>query len=154
MPPPPPSDLSRYIISFGSKNAPNKIEVFYGVECGFSQEFLQNDFKHLLESFVLTGKAFIRLYPAALDSYTLAFSEMIYSLPLVVKRQTFMQLCHSTDYRLLTSKLSATALEMVFFDIVKILEQNCEILETLIIRLNGKILDEIPSIYALQEKIN
>lgn len=147
------SDLSKYIISFGANTAPNKIEIFYGVECGFSREFLQNDFKHLLEYFVLTGKASIHLYPAALDPHTLAFCELINQLTLSTKRQTFMQLCHPIDYSLLTSRLSKFPIEAVFFDVVKILEQNKDILETLMIRLNGKVMADIPSLYSIQENI-
>lgn len=146
-------DLSKYVISFGANAAPNKIEIFYGVECGFSREFLQNDFKYLLEQFVLTGKTSIQLYPAALDTYTLAFCEMIYSLTDSAKREAFMQLCHPTDYTLLISKLSKLPLEQVFFDVAKILQHNDDILEALMIRLNGKVMSDIPSLYSIQENI-
>lgn len=148
-------DTSRYIISFGSENAPNKIDIFYGIECGFSREFLHNDFKLILERFTLTGKAIIRLYPASLDVTTIAFAKMIYMLPPQTKRQTFMQLCHNdTDRKKLLVNLSTEPSESIFFDVVKILAEHPEISETLMIKVNGTLLNEVPSLYALEQQVN
>ncbi|MDP3935539.1 MAG: hypothetical protein Q8Q56_00890 [Alphaproteobacteria bacterium] len=145
-------DISRYTISFGSENAPNKIDIFYGIECGFSREFLQNDFKILLENFTLTGKTIIRLHPASLDATTIAFAEMIYMLPPQTKRQTFMQLCHNdTDRKKLLLKLSTKPSESTFFDVVKILSEHPEISETLMIKVNGTLLNDLPSLHALEQ---
>lgn len=147
-------DISRYTISFGSENAPIKIDIFYGIECGFSREFLQNDFKTILEKFTLTGKAIIRLHPASLDTSTVAFAEMIYMLPPQTKRQMFMQLSHNdADRKKLLLKLSTEPSESVFFDVVKILAEHPEISETLMIKVNGTLLNEIPSFYALEHTI-
>lgn len=146
-------DITKYMISFGSESAPNRVDIFYGVECGFTKEFLQQDFEQLLVDFVLTGKAYVCLYPAALDNLTLAFCSKVYALPLAEKQRLFMHLCHPIDYRLLMSKLATAVNERVFFDVAKILERNQEISETLMVRVNQEVLDEIPSIYALQKKI-
>jgi hypothetical protein len=146
-------DFTKYIVSFGSEFAPNKVDIFYGVECGFSKEFLQQDFEKLLVTLVLTGKAYFCLYPAALDRRTLEFCSMLYTLPPAEKRKLFMQLCHPTDYPRLISKIAGSAMENALFDVSKILERNPEISETLMIRVNRKVLEEIPSVYSLQRKI-
>jgi hypothetical protein len=146
-------DFTKYVVSFGSECAPNKVDIFYGVECGFTKEFLQQDFERLLVKFVLTGKAHLCLYPAALDKLTLAFCSKIYTLPLVEKRKTFMQLCHPRDYSRLISTLPIIAIERIFFDVSRILERNQEISETLMIRVNKEILEEVPSMYSLQQKM-
>lgn len=146
-------DITKYMTSFGSEFAPNRIDIFYGVECGFTKEFLQQDFEQLLVDFVLTGNAYVCLYPAALDKLTLAFCSKIYTLPPAEKRKLFMHLCHPIDYRLLMSKLKSAISEKVFFDVSKILEWNHEISETLMVRVNQRVLDDIPSIYALQKKL-
>lgn len=146
-------DFTKYIVSFGSEFAPNKVDIFYGVECGFSKEFLEQDFEKLLVTLVLAGKAYFCLYPAALDRRTLEFCSTLYTLPPDEKRKLFMQLCHSADYTRLISKIDGSAKETALFDVSKILERNPEISETLMIRVNRKVLEEIPSVYSLQRKI-
>jgi hypothetical protein len=147
------ADIKKYMVSFGSEAAPHRVDIFYGVECGFTKEFLQQDFEQLLVDFVLTGKAYVCLYPAALDKLTLAFCNKVYALPPAEKRRLFMHLCHPIDYRMLMSKLTTAVNERVFFDVAKILERNQEISETLMVRVNQEVLEDIPSIYALQKKI-
>jgi len=147
------STTSTYVTSFGSKNAPNKIDIFYGIECGFSREFLQQDFKILLEEFTLKGKAFIQLYPAALDPTTITFAEMIYTSSPHGRRKMFMQLCNDNSYyhRLFSKASIKKPSEKVFFDVAKILEENESISETLMIKVNGTLLMNVPSTYALEE---
>lgn len=146
-------DFTKYIVSFGSESAPNKIDIFYGVECGFSKEFLQQDFEKLLVTLVLTGKAYFCLYPATLDRSTLEFCSTLYPLPPAEKRKLFMRLCHPTDYTSLISEIAGSDMEKALFDVSEILEQNQEISETLMIRINRKVLEEIPSVYSLQRKL-
>lgn len=79
---------------------------------------------------------------------------MIYMLTPQTKRQTFMQLCHNdADRKKLLLKLSTEPSESVFFDVVKILAEHPEISETLMIKVNGTLLNEIPSLYALEHTI-
>lgn len=147
-------DIRNYIISFGSKFAPNTIDIFYGVECGFSREFFQNDFEPLITNLVLSGKARLNFYPAALDKLTVEFCSKTPHLPPTEKRKMFMNLCHPHDYNILISKNNNKNLERVFFDVAKILGQNPDITETLMVRINNKALKEIPSFFSINESIS
>lgn len=141
------ADICDYTITFGIPTAPYIIDIFYGVECGFSKEFFQCDFKDILDTFAHTEKAFIRLYPAALDSMTTRFAELIRLAHPDIKRHIFMQCCHNNS--MYETFLLEAPSENVYFDITKILADHPDITETLMIKINGVLLNDIPSFYAL-----
>lgn len=145
--------LRNYEVSFGSDFARNRIEVFYSVECGFSREFFKTDLWRLYNAFVSTGIASLILYPVGLDIETIIFAHKLRHLNNLQKRNLLFELCECTFANLELPKISNEKSDEVFFDIAKILCGHPEIVETLMIKVNGQILEEIPSLYSVSQAL-
>jgi hypothetical protein len=146
-------DLNAYLISYGSKFAQHKIEIFYSIECGLSREFIQNDLLNVFEQFDSNFAAQIILYPVGLDKMTLCFAEKIRNMNNLQKLESLIAQCQVTRNLNNFDKMNASLLEEIFFDIAKILEDHPEITETLMVKINGEILTNVPSIHAIQERL-
>lgn len=147
------NDINTYLISYGSKFAPHKIEIFYSIECGFSREFIQNDLLNIFELLESNVAAKIILYPAALDKLTLRFANKIRSLNNLQKLESLIAQCQKERNLDDFDKRDALYAEEVFFDITTILEVHWEITETLMVKVDGELLTDVPSIHAIQQRL-
>lgn len=147
------NDISTYLISYGSKFAKHKIEIFYSLECGLSREFIQNDLLNIFELLESNVVAQIILYPAALDKMTLCFAKEIRCLNNLQKLENLIDQCQGARNLKDFHKKDTLLLEEVSFDIEKILEMHSEITETLMLKINGEVLTDVPSIHAIQERL-
>lgn len=144
-------DLNAYLISYGSKFAQHKIEIFYSIECGLSREFIQNDLLNIFAQLESNLAAQIILYPVGLDKMTLRFAEKIRNMNNLQKLENLIAQCQGSRNLTDFDKMDAVLLEEVFFDIAKILDGHPEITETLMVKINGETLTDVPSIHAIQE---
>lgn len=147
-------DFNKYVISFGSIYAKNKIEIFYSMECGLSREFLQKDLFEIFEQFLKNGAARLILYPAGLDNMTACFASKIKHMNDAQKRDLLIQVCKKPAVYMTLDKAEESRLENTFFDITKILGANPGITETLMTKINEKVLINTPSTYNIGQMLS
>lgn len=142
--------LNQYLISFGSKAAKHTIEIFYSMECGLSREFIRKDLVELLRLHLDNILVNYILYPVGLDHLTACFMDAIKPLSVQKKQALLFQYSKHTSDDADTPQFAACLYESIFFDITKILTYHPDITETLLIKVNGTLLREVPSTYAIE----
>ena len=143
--------LNQYLISFGSEFAKHTIEIFYSLECGMSREFIRRDLGELLHLYADNTFINFILYPVGLDQLTACFMNAIKPLSAQKKQALLFEYSKHPSDDADRSQFAACLYESIFFDVTKILAYHPGITETLMVKVNGNLLREVPSTYAIEQ---